>query len=451
MTRAVTAAALLAVAAGCRRAPPPPAPSGTQTEALGADSAAGELRAPPPLVGPARCRPTDWGVPFDVDGGSSDLDVGDVVPVGDAVAVALVRRVAGDRVAAVAFVQPDRDDGVRLVDLGPTLGDAPPPRLAPRGGEVVAVIYPLQKAGARGPGAPVETGGAGRTLQLRALTADGASTLFSLDEPRDDSLATDVAVVGDRGLVVWDEATSEPRGIIRGAPFAGRQRVGATLDLSPKDSDADSPRAVPFGKGYAVAWIARAPDPDVSLGDGSDFEVPGETRTRGWVELVLVDDRGTPTGPPRRLTAPTGHVSAFDLLPPQSPPAPAGVQGAAPTLLVVARDDGETVDGSGGTLLRVRVGAELVEPPVAFTHDGLGRGAPLFIEGPATWLTWVGPAEHMRLLGLDASGAPGGLPSAEEAMDETRPVLGLRSGNLLVEAPADPVRQLRTFSCAPKP
>ncbi|MGH7439642.1 MAG: hypothetical protein ACRENE_28460, partial [Polyangiaceae bacterium] len=253
MTRLATGATcaacvLLSATMGCRR-PPPPSPSGPQSEA----DATPDPRAAPPLVGPSRCRPTEWGARFDDDGGSSDLEVGDAVSVGDAVALSLVRRVGGDRVAAVAFVHPDRDEGVHIVDLGPTLGDAPPPRLASRGAEVVAAVYALPKGGTHGPAAPGDTGGAGRTLLVRAVTAEGASTLFSLDEPRDDSLATDVAAAADGGVVVWDEATREtqPRGVVRGAAFSGRQRVGASVDVSPKDSDADSPRVVPFGRAYA--------------------------------------------------------------------------------------------------------------------------------------------------------------------------------------------------------
>jgi hypothetical protein len=154
--------------------------------------------------------------------------------------------------------------------------------------------------------------------------------------------------------------------------------------------------------------------------------------------MVTVDETGSPTGTLRRLTPPAGHVTIFDLR-----------AASATAVLVVARDDGEAVDGSGGTLLRVRVGPDAAEPPVAFTTDSLGRGAPSFVEGAATWLAWVGPNEQLRLLALDAAGTPSGIPSAEEGMEEARPVLALPSGHLLVESPDDATSQLRTFACAP--
>lgn len=79
--------------------------------------------------------------------------------------------------------------------------------------------------------------------------------------------------------------------------------------------------------------------------------------------------------------------------------------------------------------------------------EGLGRGAPTFVDGPAAWLAWVGPSEQLRMLALDAAGTPAGAPSGEDGMDEARPVLALPSGHLLVETPADAARQLRTYGC----
>jgi hypothetical protein len=54
----------------------------------------------------------------------------------------------------------------------------------------------------------------------------------------------------------------------------------------------------------------------------------------------------------------------------------------------------------------------------------------------------------MRLLPLDAAGAPLGAPGAEDRFDDARPVLALDTGHLLVETPGDPAAQLRTFACS---
>ncbi len=430
----------------CHRAPPP---AGAASDA-GADSEAPEaLPQAPAVVGPARCRATDGGAAVFEAGGAPELDLGDAVPFAGGVAIALLHRASGDRVAAIALLRPDVDARARVIDLGPTLGDAPPPRLAVRSGELVAAFH----------GAPPRTAGAAervvagpvRLLVVDAVAADGSvAPLFSVDEQRDDSLASDVASVGDHGLIVWDEATREPRGVIRGVTFAGRQKAAASVELSPRESDAELPRVVAFGKGFAVAWIARGPEAASSPPDGSDLEVTGEPRTRGWLELLLVDDHGVGVGPVRRLTPPSGHVTAYDLRATSSAAAaaPGATREAQPMLLLVARDDGEAVDGSGGSLLRVRAFADSAEPPVAFVTDGLGRGAPTLVDGDPAWLAWVGAGEQLRLLPLDAVGAPAGLPSAEDGMDEARPVLALPAGRLLLETPSDAARQLRTFACS---
>ncbi|MGH7437692.1 MAG: hypothetical protein ACRENE_18600, partial [Polyangiaceae bacterium] len=231
--------------------------------------------------------------------------------------------------------------------------------------------------------------------------------------------------------------------VIRGVVL-GADRAGPVRDLSPPGSDAEMPRVAAFGHEgrHFVVWTARRQEAIPARDASPEDEATGEARVPSWLEAVVVDGAGATVGPVRTLTSPSGYVSAYDMQILDGEP--------RPTLLVVARDDGEAVDGSGGTLFRVRAGADFVEPPVAFTHDGLGRGAPVFIadaERAAAWLSWVGPAEHLRLLALDAAGAPQGLPSAEEGMDEARPVLGLRSGHLLVAAPGDAARPLRTFSC----
>jgi hypothetical protein len=156
-------------------------------------------------------------------------------------------------------------------------------------------------------------------------------------------------------------------------------------------------------------------------------------------------------GPVRRLTPQGGHVTAYDLrvaAPATAAAAPGASRDAQPMLLLVVRDDGEAVDGSGGTLLRVRAFLDSAEPPVAFVTDGLGRGAPTLVDGDPAWLAWVGAGEQLRLLPLDAVGAPTGLPSAEDAMDEARPVLALPAGRLLLETPSDAARPLKTVACA---
>jgi hypothetical protein len=247
-------------------------------------------------------------------------------------------------------------------------------------------------------------------------------------------------------MVVWDEATREPRGVIRGLSYAIGQKPGAPFDVSPKASDAEAPRVVPFRDGYAVAWIARGPEAVAGAPEASDFEATGEPRGRGWLEMLELDPGGAVVGSVRTLTPPAGHVSAFDV-----ERLPEGAPGLRGGLLFVARDDGESADGSGGTLLRVRVTADGPEPPLGYPTDGLGRGAPSFVAAVSAfpnWLAWVAASEQMRLLPLDGSGAPQGAPSAEDRLDDARPLLAFGPGTLLVETPADSAAQLRMFACS---
>jgi hypothetical protein len=414
-------AALLGVA-GCRRGPD--ASAGTSDAASGVAAAESGPAAAPAVVA-ARCTTAGGGAAV---ASPEDLEVGDAVPFGDGYAVGMIHRTAAGRVAAVALV--DRGAaGARVVDLGPTLGDASPPRLARRGTELLAAGYTL----------PKKTDA--RELALYVVGAGGdAKALGAILQPRDDSLAFDLAT----GLVAWDEETtgSAPRGVVRVAPLAA-DHAGAPRDASPPESDAEMPRLVADGAGYFLLWMARRQEP-VSALDASAAavaEAVGEPRANAWLEVVRLDATGAPGGPARRLTPVTGHVSAYDVL---------ALPGEGhPAVLVVARDDGEAVDGSGGTLLRIRVREDGADPPLAFPGDGLGRGAPSFVEGPQPWLAWIGPHEEMRLLPLDAAGVPVAPPSAEPSLDEALPLAALpgADGAMLVALPGDASAAFRRATC----
>jgi hypothetical protein len=445
-----TFALAVAVLGGCHRAPAegarPDAPS-----AAGPDAQDALL--------PARCRKTPTGFALDDGHALADLEVGDAVAHPGGYALSLVHHAAAGRVAAVALLQSDPIGLTRVVDLGPTMGDAPPPRIAWRAGELVAAAYtrPLDtRGGAPDAGAPSGRGDATRDVTLYTV-ADGArgAAPLSIPQRRDDSLALDLAFAGPTGLLVWDEATDAPRGVIKAAAFV-RDHAGVARDVSPPESDAELPRVVSLGGAFAVVWIARRPEPGSSL-DGAQSEVTGEPRAYGWLETVTVDAQGQPRGSVRRLTASTGHVSAYDV---------ATLEPSA--WLVVARDDGEAVDGSGGTLLRVRVTGDLVDPPVAVATDGLGRGAPTLVPtvdtkgsgripgGPALALAWVGKDEQARLQPLDVAGAPTASPSAEDALSDGRALLiaaaegptAAPAYDVLVATPSDSAAQLRVFACA---
>ena len=491
---ALAAAALAIVAAGCHR-PAPDAPPPAEDGAVAAleDSAAADAAA----IVAARCRRSEKAVPVDalgagrvaVDGGApgagGDLEIGDAVGYAGGVAVGLIHATSAGRTAAVALLRADASGGARVVDLGPTLGDAPPPRLGRRNGDLVAVAYARTSAPAGAPATDAGAGEATRRAAVYTIAGDAvAGPPLAVPQRRDESFALDVAFAGSNGLLVWDEATSAPRGVIRAAAFAGDHAEPAR-DVSPVDSDAELPRVVASAAGFVVLWIARRPEA-TSVPEAAPAEATGEARTYGWLEAIAVDAHGGATGPVRRLTSSTGHISAYDVVAvPLAPSVAAPGDATTPALLVVvARDEGEAVDGSGGALLRVRMRGEAIEPaePVAAptVTEALGRGAPTLVAWSApqasaqpapVWVSWAGKDEQARLLPLSSMGAVTERPSAEDALGEGQPLLflgpgsGARAGvaqgaapgvgpgiapeaELLVAAPSDPAGPLLLFACA---
>jgi hypothetical protein len=379
----------------------------------------------------------------DGDGSSQsspgDVEIGDAVVEDDGYAVSLVHRTAAGRTCAVAHLGRAGRGPVQLVDLGPTLGDAPPARLVRVKSELLAAAYGVRRSG--------KGAGSDRELVVYSLADAGSTSRAVLGQQRDDSLAFDVASSGRATVVVWDEAAAGPRGVIRAAalPSNDSDGFGPVRDVSPPDADAETPRLVFTASRFVAFWLARRPE---SASDAAPEQNPmealGEARTYGWIESADLDESGATVAAraSRALTPQTGHVSAYDV---------AVLDDSS--ILVVARDDGEVVEGSGGRLLRVRVSSAGVDPPLAFAADGLGRGAPVLVDGPPRWLSWVGPREQLRLLPLDEIGAPAGPSSAEDAMSDGRPLLTTRSSSegaplrLFVAFPSRAEGQVRTFTC----
>lgn len=412
---------------GCPRASP--TASGLLAGVDLAAPQAAERPSSDPAV--ARCHREGRGAALGSDPSAGPTIVGDGVAFDGSYAMGLTHGSGQGPVAAVAWVS--ADVGVaRIADIGPTLGDAPPPRLARRAGGLVAAYF------LRGPGVEAKDVRHLALVAIDPLPLHGARQLAMSSQQADESLAFDVAFSLYTGLVVWDEVAARVpaairspdaggRGVIRGSAVDREWRVGAACDLSPPQSDAESPRVVSSPSGFLVFWIAIAPDSerlapadaDSHAGIGSLSEVTGEVRTNGWVEMLALDSRAVPIGPVRRLTSERGHVSSYDVLRLESD--------RDSTVVVVARDDGDLTDGTGGTLLIVRASDGGPEPPITISSGGLGRGAPALVGATPPWVAWVGDREELRMLPLTLAGRPEGVPSQEEALGEARPLLGIAS------------------------
>ena len=417
-----------------------------------AAAAAEEASSPskPQRERPARCpkggRPSALG-----DAGQKDdIEIGDALAYEGGYAVSFASRAGAARKASVALFGPEATGPGRIVELGQVVADAPAPLLARRSEDVLATMFSL-------PSSHVHDD-RNRELSVYSVTQDRAIIVASFDKAADDSMASDIAADGHDAFVVWDEvspgiagARQSPgiagatpstvvRGVIRGAPVTPGEPKVAPRDLSPAESDAGDPRVVAESGGYSVLWLARSPA-DAPPSDAS--EVTGEGRAFGWLQRVEIDAMGATRGPVRDLTSRSGHVSAYD----------ARMLGEPGTLVVFARDDGEPTDGSGGALLRVRARGGTIESAKTLEVDGVAHGAPSFIDGKPPWLAWVGHDEQLRLLPLDESGSPSGLASAEDALNEARPlaVWSTASGAFarwLIATPSDPSGPLRSVECA---
>ncbi len=444
MNRALSVAPCVTVAllglAGCRRAP------GESSPAAGDASEEGRAADAKTPVLPPRCRPTAR--TFEIEP-PDEVEIGDAFPSPAGIALGVVRRTSAGRLSTIGILGPGLSD-FRLIDLSPTLGDAPPPRAVWRSTDLLVAEYVLR------PRAPRPDGS--HELALWAINPSvpspgahgdagpGREPIATIPRQRGDSLEFDLAYSEGRTAVVWDETAAVPphQGVVRVVMLNANQAEPAR-EISPADSDAESARVLANGAGFFVLWVARRPEhaalPEAVASEsaaispgrrGQGAEVTGEARALSWLEMVAVDTHGNPTGAVHRLTASNGHVSAYDavVLPGD----------ARPVLLAVARDDGEAVEGSGGALVRVRAGADFVDAPIELSTDGLGRGAPSVVEGAPPWLSWVDSHERLRLLPLDSNGLPAGRSSAEEALGEARPLLWLdREQALVAQSRAAPV------------
>jgi hypothetical protein len=382
-----------------------------------------------------------------------EAELGDAIAFPGGIAVGVAHPSPGGRRSAVAILPPGLQT-LRLVDLAPILGDAPPPRVVWRGPDLLVTDYLLRPRTERPDGAHEL---AVFAVDPSALSYDGSAPslepVAAIPRPRGDSLAFDVAHSAGRTLVVWDETAGvgAPRGVIRGV-LRSADREEPVRDLSPPESDAEEPRVLPNGAGFVVLWLARRPEhgvaPERSTADSAGSpsqaaEGTAEARAFSWLEMVALDANGAQAQPVRRLTSATGHVSAYDVA------VTTEERHSTSAIVVVARDDGEAVDGSGGALLRVRVGDDPADAVVELPTDGLGRGVPTLLGGPSHLLdlTWIDQHERLRLAPLDPNGSPAGPSSVEDGLGESRLLLRLDREQVLAERRSGVSTAVAVFSC----
>ena len=218
-------------------------------------------------------------------------------------AEALVARVVGHQVA---------DEWV-VAKRGELVADAPPPRAACASARVSTRRY--RRADARADagrraraGSSLEEGGRGRgrsPTYLRARRRIAGLRRRALRRRRP-----------GRARLGRGRARPAAGSTLAAVPLDGGRRARAASRLRRQRRPRRSARRAARGR-RMVGRLDRA-----SLGgrDGRGraarsrlVEGPAEDRAYSWIEVVVVDDDGAPSGAPRRITPALGHVASFDL------------------------------------------------------------------------------------------------------------------------------------------
>lgn len=413
----------------------------TKSDASGsAPSSSTALRAP---VGSAavvaeslpRCRID--GARLTVPG--DDVVAGDAVVAADAVLVGVVRREGTKRLASVVRASIDLAN-VKMIDVGPALGDDPPPAPRMRGATAIVTWFARRAGSGADGGADAGAGtmGATRLLEIARLEPSGLVAEGSIVQQADESLAYDVAWPEPQGeahagLVAWDEdappAVAQAfgeRGVVK------VQLLGAGTKprvASPEKSDAEAPRLVARPGGYWLAWLARRAEAAEDAGASGNPEGPGERRAYRWVELVALDAKGEPTSAVRRVSPEKGRVASFDLV-------RSGAPGDA-QLVILVQDEAAHAEGAGERIVRYGIEGEKIEA-TDLLDGGVGHAlADLLPQAGANrWLAFMDTQERAHLVALGPSLRVAGPNTIEPALDGARVLGALSPDTLYAVGPA---------------
>jgi hypothetical protein len=416
---------------------PPPAPRCTgvvpPTGAFVIGDAPPALRSPPPPeAAPSGGAPDEPEV--DDPTAPFAVEVGRGAAYDGGFAAGARRDAEGGAVAMVATIGADGAGG-KLVRLGRSRGDLDPPVVAGAGASVVVAM--------------VEPNAGGRAIKVARVTAGEVTWGPEFSEGRDDSLAVDIAASGGRAMVVWDDTLGPREGalhesVVLGAlDLATLRPLGPSRPITAASADATGPRLAVRPGGYWLGYLARGEeDPKkkreakkAKRGDDDEDEDQGEAITTSWVELLPLDEAGTPVAAARAVTPKRGHVLSFDL-----------GQGEDGGALLAWRDDDTPTGSSGG-----RLGLALVKLGGAIdarvVDEAGGAGAPSLLPG---WISLASTSGVTRIAALSPRG---------ELMDELAPEAALGGGEpiaatgegILWARPMGKAMRLEVVRCVARP
>lgn len=414
---------------------------------------------------PPRCAPLE---------GVSDYVVGDPPkPVADAdagveerddtpFAAVLGRVIVTDRGFAVPVLGDGENGSVMSVVELDDHGVGRASRLSRSRGDLEPPV--LFADGARVLGAAIEPNASGLALKLFMVEAGSVTWGAELEQPRDESLAVDVAASGDRGVLVWDAVKDDTSRVVM-VSFK-RGDVGTTTKpraITAEGVDAEAPRLVPRAGGYFLVYRVRggafggdaAPDDKSekkkgsgSSSGGADDDVDesiGEKDFTSWVEALRLDENGSPEGSPERLTPREGQVTGFD------------VTAGKDAFTLAWRNQGGPSGSGGGEVHVLRVTTAGPLPEATVKEKGQGGGAAF--ESPTapsagipvvlgTWIAVPTLRGHSLLAALDADGNPIERMRPEDSFGFGEPVAERGTPSvLLVAEPKGRAINLRLLRC----
>jgi hypothetical protein len=343
-------------------------------------------------------------------------------------AVGALRDAEGGTVATIVTLGLDGRDG-KTIRLARSRGDVEAPLVAASGDGIVVGL--------------LEPNAGGRALKIAKVVDDQVTWGAELAQGRDESLAFDLAVGASRGIAVWDDVGKDrKRSSIQLATFdpGSPHSVTSARPVTGPKVDADSPHVVVRPGGFWLAYIARAESanatakPPARGEEERDDAPPGEAIGNAWVEVVPLDDNGSPTATPRRATPKNGNVLGFDL--------EIGDDGAA---ILAWRDDDTPTGSSGGSVSATLVRLGGIGEPRVLTDQEIGVGVPDLLPG---WIAVSNVSGPKHLAQMNALGEMLGPLQPEPSIGIAEPLAATKDAILLAR-PAGKAIRLSVVRCAP--
>ncbi len=381
-------------------AEPVPAPAPSRCSMVGKETIVGERSA--------NANPDDDLLPF-------ASEVGQATAFDGGFAVGVLHPQGGGTNHSVVTISLD-GSASRVLALGASHGDAEPPRVFGQGASVgVAVLEPT---------------GASRTLRIARVDADDVHWASELRQGVDESMAFDVVLGNERGIVVWDDVPKDRKvsGVYLSTFDAETfERPTQARVVTLPGVDADSPRVVRRPGGFWLFWLVRR------LQDADyDAVYRAEDIAYRWLEVVPLDESGAVAGTPRRIGSDLGHVLAYDVV--------AASDGGA---LVAWRDDDTPSGSTGGQILTAMVRQGGIDGPDPVDDASTAVGAPTLMTG---WFAIADATGPTRIAPIGADGKLADVLRGEDLFGMGEP-LASRGDLMLVARPSGQAMRIFVARC----